>query len=119
MQHRGLACPAERVRRTLEHAIADHADLTLQQFNVLRILRGAGADGLPTLEVAQRMLEPSPGTTRMMDRLERKGLIESPEYNRPTTGPLPHQHSWTRSDRRFGPCGRRLRTGHGGLVEWR
>lgn len=49
--------------------------LTLAQFNVLRILRGAGADGLPTLEVANRLIEHTPGITLMMDRLEKKGWV--------------------------------------------
>lgn len=71
----GLLVTADHVRRQLEQAIAASGELTMQQFNVLRILRGAGADGMPTLSVADRLLEPSPGTTRMMDRLERKGLI--------------------------------------------
>lgn len=50
--------------------------LTLAQFNVLRILRGAGADGLPTLEVASRLIERAPGITRMMNRLEKKGWVQ-------------------------------------------
>ena len=43
---------------------------------MLRILRGAGPEGLPLLEVAERMIQRSPGMTRMMDRLEKKGLVE-------------------------------------------
>lgn len=49
--------------------------VTLQQYNVLRILRGAGADGLPTLSVAERMIERTPGVTRLIDRMERKGWV--------------------------------------------
>jgi MarR family transcriptional regulator, organic hydroperoxide resistance regulator len=49
--------------------------ITVQQFNVLRILRGGGPDGLPTLEVGARMVEETPGITRLMDRLESKGLV--------------------------------------------
>ncbi|HTS86975.1 MAG TPA: MarR family transcriptional regulator [Gemmatimonadales bacterium] len=49
--------------------------ITLQQYNVLRILRGAGRDGLPTLEIATRMIEAAPGITRLLDRLERKRLV--------------------------------------------
>ena len=45
------------------------------QYNVLRILRGAGETGLPTLEIAQRMIERTPGITRLLDRLEDKGLV--------------------------------------------
>lgn len=50
-------------------------DVTLQQYNVLRILRGAGADGLPTLEIGARMIERTPGITRILDRLEAKGWV--------------------------------------------
>ena len=65
---------ADLVRR---HAIAvlEPHGLTLQQYNVLRILRGAGADGLPTLEIADRMIERTPGITRLLDRLEAKELV--------------------------------------------
>ena len=49
--------------------------ITIQQFNVLRILRGAGEDGLPTLEIRERMVERSPGITGLVDRLEDKGLV--------------------------------------------
>lgn len=50
--------------------------LTVQQYNVLRILRGASPEALPTMEIAQRMLEKTPGITRFIDRLERKGFVE-------------------------------------------
>ena len=63
------------VRDAFEKALAPH-DLTLQQMNVLRILRGAGPDGLPTLEIGHRMVERTPGITRLIDRLERKELVE-------------------------------------------
>jgi DNA-binding MarR family transcriptional regulator len=56
-------------------ALLDGHGITLQQFNVLRILRGAGDAGLPTLEVAERMIEQTPGVTRLLDRLEAKGLV--------------------------------------------
>ncbi|MFQ5537854.1 MAG: MarR family winged helix-turn-helix transcriptional regulator [Gemmatimonadota bacterium] len=49
--------------------------LTFQQYNVLRILRGAGPEGLPTLEIAERMIERMPGVTRILDRLVAKGLV--------------------------------------------
>ena len=49
--------------------------VTDQQYNVLRILRGAGAKGLPTLEIADRMIERAPGITRLIDRLEKKKLV--------------------------------------------
>jgi DNA-binding MarR family transcriptional regulator len=65
---------ADLVRRSLA-AVIDPFDITLQQYNVLRILRGAGSAGLPTLEIAARMIEETPGITRLIDRLERKALV--------------------------------------------
>lgn len=65
---------ADVVRRALTAAIAP-AGITVQQYNVLRILRGARPAGLPTLEVADRMIEHAPGITRMMDRLEAQGWV--------------------------------------------
>ncbi len=62
------------VRRAVTEEIAEMG-ITLQQYNVLRILRGAGPAGLPTLEVADRMIEQAPGITRMMDRLEGHGWV--------------------------------------------
>lgn len=50
-------------------------DITQQQYNVLRILRGAGRDGLPTLAIAERLIEHTPGITRLLDRLEAKALV--------------------------------------------
>lgn len=49
--------------------------LTPQQYNVLRILRGAGVAGLPTLEIGTRLIEETPGVTRLVDRLVEKGLV--------------------------------------------
>jgi len=65
---------ADLARRHMNAVVEPHG-LTLQQFNVLRILRGGGSDGLPTLEVAERMVEATPGITRLLDRLEKKELI--------------------------------------------
>jgi DNA-binding MarR family transcriptional regulator len=67
---------ADRVRRPFETLLAEHGELTLQQYNVLRILRGAGERGLPTLDIAERMIERTPGITRLVDRLEKKALVE-------------------------------------------
>jgi MarR family transcriptional regulator, organic hydroperoxide resistance regulator len=65
---------ADRVRRFISRQL-DSYDLTFQQYNVLRILRGAGSEGLPTLEIANRMVEEAPGVTRLLDRLEAKRLV--------------------------------------------
>ncbi len=69
-----LVATADRVRDSLSREVARHG-ITLQQYNVLRILRGAGEAGLPTLEIAARMLEKSPGITRLLDRLEARRLV--------------------------------------------
>ena len=69
-----LARTADLMRRSLTRVIEPHG-ITLQQYNVLRILRGAGSDGLPTLEIAARMVERAPGVTRLLDRLEAKALV--------------------------------------------
>ena len=49
-------------------------DLSSTQYNVLRILRGA-PEGLPCGEVANRMITRDPDVTRLLDRLEKRGLI--------------------------------------------
>jgi DNA-binding MarR family transcriptional regulator len=65
---------ADLLRRQMAALVEPHG-ITVQQFNVLRILRGGGPDGLPTLEVGARMVEEAPGITRLLDRLETKGLV--------------------------------------------
>lgn len=65
---------ADVVRRRFEAVLAETA-ITGQQYNVLRILRGAGTAGLPTLEIAERLIERAPGITRLIDRLETAGLV--------------------------------------------
>lgn len=65
---------ADRLRVRLT-GVVESWGITLQQYNVLRILRGAGEEGLPTLEIAARMIEHSPGITRLLERLEAKGLV--------------------------------------------
>jgi len=49
--------------------------LSLSQYNILRILRGAGADGLPCGEISERMVRRDPDLTRLLDRLETRGLV--------------------------------------------
>ncbi|HXU45598.1 MAG TPA: MarR family transcriptional regulator [Thermoanaerobaculia bacterium] len=65
---------ADQVHRSFARVVEPHG-ITLQQYNVLRILRGAGDAGLPTLEIGARMIERSPGVTRLIDRLEAKGWV--------------------------------------------
>jgi len=49
--------------------------LTPTQYNVLRILRGAGEEGLPRCEVQARLVAPVADTTRLLDRMEKMGLV--------------------------------------------
>lgn len=53
----------------------DQADITSQQFNILRILRGAGKP-ISTLQIRQRMLDKMSDTSRIVDRLVVKGLVK-------------------------------------------
>ena len=50
-------------------------NLTGTQYNVLRILRGAGPDGLACGEIGERMITHDPDITRLLDRMEKRGLI--------------------------------------------
>ncbi len=61
----------ERLARRFEEF-----ELTPAQYNVLRILKGAHPEGHPRCEIARRMIERAPDLTRMIDRLERRGLVE-------------------------------------------
>jgi DNA-binding MarR family transcriptional regulator len=56
-------------------AVLKPCNLSHSQYNVLRILRGAGADGLACQEVAERMITRDPDITRLLDRLEARGLV--------------------------------------------
>lgn len=53
----------------------EKADLTPQQFNILRILRGAGKP-LSTMQIRQRMLDRMSDTSRIVDRLQKKELVQ-------------------------------------------
>lgn len=68
----------ERTAASLSHALAEvlrpHG-LTAAQYNVLRILRGAGEAGHCRSEVGDRLVTPVPDVTRLLDRLEAAGLI--------------------------------------------
>jgi len=70
-----LFLAADAVRRTVTLLLEEHSGLTTQQYNVLRILRGAGEKGLPTLAITERMVEQAPGITRLIDRLEQKNWV--------------------------------------------
>lgn len=49
--------------------------LTPTQYNLLRILRGAGSEGITCSQATERMLTPDPDITRLVDRMETQGLI--------------------------------------------
>ena len=66
---------SDQLQRRLAATVEPHG-ITVQQYNVLRILRGAHPEAVPTLEIAMRMIEQAPGITRLLDRLEAKKLIE-------------------------------------------
>jgi MarR family transcriptional regulator, organic hydroperoxide resistance regulator len=70
----GLLRTSDALKRSLAQVVEPYG-ITPQQYNVLRILRGAGPDGLPTLTIGERMIEQTPGVTRLVDRLELKGLV--------------------------------------------
>jgi DNA-binding MarR family transcriptional regulator len=55
--------------------VAESHGLSLAQYNVLRILRAAGEDGLPTLAIRERMVEEAAGITRLINKLERAGFV--------------------------------------------
>ena len=70
----GLYRTSDVLRRQFSRIVEPHG-ISLQQYNVLRILRGAGKSGTPTLDIADRMIEMTPGVTRLLDKLEAKKLV--------------------------------------------
>lgn len=70
----GVMLTAERLRRQVAETV-EPSGITHQQYNVLRILRGSHPEPLPTLDLGSRMIEAAPGITRLLDRLEAKGLV--------------------------------------------
>ncbi len=70
----GLQRAADALARGVEETLKA-ADLSLTQYNVLRILRGAGPEGLACGEVGGRMLTRDPDITRLLDRLEARRLV--------------------------------------------
>jgi DNA-binding MarR family transcriptional regulator len=65
---------SDRLARRIAELV-EPKEITAQQYNVLRILRGSHPGRLPTLEIVERMIERAPGITRLLDRLEAKGLV--------------------------------------------
>ena len=65
---------ASVVNRTLARVV-EPSGLSLAQYNALRIIRGAGTGGIPTLSIRERMIEEGTTITRLLDKLEEAGLI--------------------------------------------
>jgi len=72
--------------RTLEDELFSRYDLTPQQYNSLRLLRGEHPNTMPTLLLARRLVSRAPDITRLLDKLEQRGFIERerPADNRRT-----------------------------------
>lgn len=74
--------------RTADHLsleparILKEADLSPAQYNVLRILRGAGTEGLSCRDISERMITRDPDVTRLLDRLEGRGLVARSRENK-------------------------------------
>lgn len=69
----------QRTEAVLGHAVAEMLkpfDITPTQYNVLRILRGAGERGLCRNDVRDRMVAKVPDVTRLLDRMEAAGLVQ-------------------------------------------
>ena len=63
------------LRRPFDELLKAHA-VSRTQYNILRILRGAGLNGLGCRQIAERLITYDPDITRLLDRLEREGLVE-------------------------------------------
>ena len=70
----GLTRTTDALQRQLVEVLKP-AGMSLTQYNVLRILRGAGHEGLSCGEIAVRMVTRDPDVTRIFDRLETRGLV--------------------------------------------
>ena len=66
---------ADVIAAPLSEVLRDER-LSLSQYNVLRILRGSEGEGRPCGEIAERMVRRDPDLTRLLDRLETRGLVE-------------------------------------------
>jgi DNA-binding MarR family transcriptional regulator len=65
---------ASVVTRAFAHLV-EPAGVSWAQYNALRIIRGAGRSGIPTLAIRSRMIDEGTTITRVLDKLERAGLI--------------------------------------------
>ncbi|MCU0619639.1 MAG: MarR family transcriptional regulator [Gemmatimonadaceae bacterium] len=70
----GIERTADLLQGAFAAALKPHG-VSPTQYNVLRILRGAGEHGLPTLEIGHRMVTREPDVPRLIDRMEKAGLV--------------------------------------------
>lgn len=70
-----LLVAAAEVRSQLERIFLAKG-ISMPQYNVLRILRGKFPEGYARCEIIERMLERAPDVTRLIDRLQQRGLVE-------------------------------------------
>lgn len=70
----GVSRTASVVQRATGRLLSTH-QISVAQYNVLRILRGAEPDGLATLTIRDRMIDPAAAITRLTEKLARTGLI--------------------------------------------
>jgi len=72
--------------RAIEEQVLSQFELTPQQYNVLRLLQAAAPELWPTLRLVERLISRAPDVTRMLDKLEARGLIsrQRPADNRRT-----------------------------------
>lgn len=66
---------SEQLSGRLEEMLKPYG-LSPTQYNALRILRGAGTAGLACSEIGERMINRDPDITRLVDRLEKRGLVQ-------------------------------------------
>jgi DNA-binding MarR family transcriptional regulator len=69
-----LGRTATALQDAVEQTLKPHG-VTIAQYNVLRILRGAGADGLCRNDIRDRLISRMPDVTRLLDRMEEAGLV--------------------------------------------
>jgi DNA-binding MarR family transcriptional regulator len=66
---------ADALQSSVEEKLKEFG-LTGTQYNALRILRGAGPEGLPCSEIGERMITHDPDITRLLDRLQKRGVVK-------------------------------------------
>ena len=70
-----LFVASAHARRRVEQVCQDY-DLQFSHYNVLRILKGTHPDGHARCDISERMIDPSPDVTRLIDKLDERGLVE-------------------------------------------